>query len=353
MLNYLPKILAFLLAVILCLILANESQNSFRFLEKDDYDIPERIPVRRHMTKKKKTYFNLYSGMDEIKRQNSDTIPPRAKNITAGKLCEGTHLCLSSAFRHETRYRIAPDYKMINCVVHKSMSTVITGIMCYLYNRKHIVKVDKQMNMTEWDKALLCHNRNTFSNLKQKLIDINATDLNGWSLSMITRDPVERFLSGYVDRCIRISEGPKTCNGCDKNMTCFILKEYARFKKQTRRGKLVNTIEDRHFYPQNWRCDLKTMKEKYEFIRYSSDPSQQLMTDLFKIARRQKVPENELEYIKSELTKNRKTTHTTANSPARDFYEKRLRENPLLMEYVIKMFYYDFVILGYPFPTGF
>lgn len=31
------------------------------------------------------------------------------------------------------------------------------------------------------------------------------------------------------------------------------------------------------------------MRDKYEFIRYSSDPSQQLMEDLFKIAQRQGV----------------------------------------------------------------
>ncbi|UMM41150.1 hypothetical protein L5515_017536 [Caenorhabditis briggsae] len=303
--------------------------------------------------KQLKTFFSLYRNMDEIIEQNTDTIQPRVLNGSAHEFCNNTDHCIRPFMRHETRYRVAPDYKMAHCVVHKSMSTVITGIMCYLYNRNYYLKVDKQMNMSEWDKAALCRGDNTFRHLKSLQKKYNVSQTGGWSYSMITRDPIDRFVSGYVDRCIRVAEGSSPCNGCDKNMTCFILSEYERFKKQAIKGVLTNTFEDRHFYPQNWRCDIRSMRHKYEFIRYSSDPSQQLMEDLFKIARRQGVPENELEFIEDELTKNRKTTHTTAYSPAREFYQKRLRENPLLMEYVVRMFYHDFVILNYPFPEGF
>lgn len=35
------------------------------------------------------------------------------------------------------------------------------------------------------------------------------------------------------------------------------------------------------------------------------------------------IPEKELEYIENELTKNRKTSHTTAYSPAREFFQRR------------------------------
>lgn len=113
----------------------------------------------------------------------------------------------------------------------------------------------------------LCRGDNTFRHLKSVEKRFNATKMNGWSFSMITRDPIDRFVSGYVDRCIRfvasknfdvslslfrVAEGPSPCNGCDKNMTCFILSEYERFKKQATKGVLTNTFEDRHFYPQNW-----------------------------------------------------------------------------------------------------
>ncbi|CAI5455561.1 unnamed protein product [Caenorhabditis angaria] len=300
-----------------------------------------------------KNFFSLYTNNDALKKQNSDKIKPRNNNLTAHQMCQNTTQCIPPFFHHETRFKIAPDYHMINCVVHKSMSTVITGLMCYLFNRKRFVSVDSQINMTEWEKASLCRSENGVQTIRQLQRRVKSNDFKNWSLSMITRDPVDRFISGYVDRCIRVAEGPAPCNGCDKNLTCFVLSEYERFMKQTMKKKLVNTFEDRHFYPQNWRCGLNRMRDQYEFIRYSSDPTKELMTDLFKIAQRQGVPKSELEYIEQELTRNRKTSHTTAYSPAREFYEKRLRENPFLMEYVVRMFYHDFVILGYSFPPGF
>lgn len=81
------------------------------------------------------------------------------------------------------------------------------------------------------------------------------------------REPIDRFLSGYVDKCIRKvmnvvviiakrSRSPTRinfCNNCWANMTCFILAEYDRLMKQASNGsRLPNTFEDRHFGPQNW-----------------------------------------------------------------------------------------------------
>ncbi|CAP32839.2 Protein CBG14245 [Caenorhabditis briggsae] len=344
MTHLVPRILGFVLFVLGAAILLTEVMHSYtRYIRQSEtYTVTSgdsQDPPKKQ--KQLKTFFSLYRNMDEIIEQNTDTIQPRVLNGSAHEFCNNTDHCIRPFMRHETRYRVAPDYKMAHC------------IMCYLYNRNYYLKVDKQMNMSEWDKAALCRGDNTFRHLKSLQKKYNVSQTGGWSYSMITRDPIDRFVSGYVDRCIRVAEGSSPCNGCDKNMTCFILSEYERFKKQAIKGVLTNTFEDRHFYPQNWRCDIRSMRHKYEFIRYSSDPSQQLMEDLFKIARRQGVPENELEFIEDELTKNRKTTHTTAYSPAREFYQKRLRENPLLMEYVVRMFYHDFVILNYPFPEGF
>ncbi|CCD65073.1 sulfotransferase family protein [Caenorhabditis elegans] len=356
MTNIVPRILGFVLFVLGAAIFLTEVMHSYhRFVKQsEEYSISnsntDDAPTKK---KQMKAFFSLYHNMDELKAQNSDVVQPRVLKGTAREFCNNTDHCIRPFLNHETRYRVAPDYKMAHCVVHKSMSTVITGIWCYLFNRNRFVRVDKQMNMSEWDKESLCRGDNTFRHLKSLQKKYNASEMTGWSLSMITRDPIDRFISGYVDRCIRVAEGPSPCNGCDKNMTCFILSEYERFKKQAHKGVLTNTFEDRHFYPQNWRCDIKTMRNKYEFIRYSSDASKELMEDLFKIARRQGIPEKELEYIENELTKNRKTSHTTAYSPAREFFQRRLRESPLLMEYVVRMFYHDFVILNYPLPEGF
>lgn len=50
----------------------------------------------------------------------------------------------------------------------------------------------------------------------------------------------------------RIPHGAGYCNGCHRNMTCFILSEYDRIQTQLARGHLFRSFEDRHFFPQNW-----------------------------------------------------------------------------------------------------
>lgn len=40
----------------------------------------------------------------------------------------------------------------------------------------------------------------------------------------------------------------------------------------------------------------------------------------------------------------------TFDSEARHFLEKRLRSSPFLMELVVRMFYWDFVLLNYDIP---
>ncbi|CAD6190546.1 unnamed protein product [Caenorhabditis auriculariae] len=196
-------------------------------------------------------------------------------------------------------FSVAPKFKMAHCVVHKSMSTVMTSIMCYLYNRTKYSRATQVKKLNEWQKYNLCQSENTYNSVFSVA---KAFKFSNWSVSMITRDPVERFVSGYVDRCIRAPKGKNPCNGCDKNLTCFITAEYRKFMA---------------------------------------------------INRKKHVPEDSLSFIRDELTANRRTSHTTAESPARTFYENRLRSNPFLMEYVVKMFYHDFVHLRYPFPDGF
>jgi hypothetical protein len=83
-------------------------------------------------------------------------------------------------------------------------------------------------------------------------------------LLAIVRNPIDRFLSGFIDKSIRfVSIYPflmrfrkptkaKYCNGCRANMTCFIMTEYQRLMSQVKTKKLSRTFEDFHFFPQSW-----------------------------------------------------------------------------------------------------
>ena len=90
----------------------------------------------------------------------------------------------------------------------------------------------------------------------------------------------------------------------------------------------------------------------YKLVRYSSAPeySGKFLDDLLDLFQLQKVPEESLKFIRDQLTGGR-TVHSTVASDARVFFEKRLRSSPFLMEYVIRMFYWDYKLLGFDLPT--
>ncbi|KAK6012829.1 hypothetical protein OSTOST_21993 [Ostertagia ostertagi] len=109
-------------------------------------------------------------------------------------------------------------------------------------------------------------------------------------------------------------------------------------------------MEDIHVFPQNWRCDMESYYDKYQFIRYSNDPSGSLLGDLTPLLRSQNVSESAISYI-SESLRSGRTAHSTVKSAARAFLEDRIRQSPYLMELIVRLFYYDYKLLHYPLPN--
>ncbi|VDM79365.1 unnamed protein product [Strongylus vulgaris] len=269
--------------------------------------------------------------MDIVEEFNSDPLPNRTDTRSANEMC-GNHsvlFCIPPLKNFEAEFRIAPRYKISTCVVQKSMSTVMTAIFCLLFDEDGFRQSGREL-------------------LKETKRKSNE---DGWMHTMVTRDPVDRFLSGFVDKCVRAHMPGEYCNGCKANMTCFIIKEYERMIAEVNKDRFTRTYEDRHFFPQNWRCELFKNPHRV-FIRYSSNATDTLLDDLFKIFSQQKVENSTLDFIRNELTSGR-TPHSTIQSYARNFLEERLRSNGFLMEYIVRMFYHDFKILHYELPNGF
>ncbi|CAI4221679.1 unnamed protein product [Auanema sp. JU1783] len=290
------------------------------------------------------------ADLDAVRKANVHILPDRMKpNTTAEEMCKNdneTLFCMPAFRRFEAEYRVATKYKLTTCVIHKSMSTVMTATTCYLHNEKRFIEAKRNI-YTEWKPNRFCARKNEHSrfNAMKRRFRISGN----WTYMMVTRDPIDRFLSGFVDKCIR---KPESCHGCGSNLTCFVINEYSRIHDQVENNHFWRSFEDRHFFPQNWRCDLDTHFKDYKFIRYSSDPTGTLMTDLFKLLKKNKVPQESLDYIKKSLTSGR-TVHSTIHSEARRFIEQRLLSSPFLLEYVVRMFYHDFRLFGYPLPSGF
>ncbi|CAI2357022.1 unnamed protein product [Caenorhabditis sp. 36 PRJEB53466] len=290
-------------------------------------------------------------ALNQIVKQNSHILPPRSKNISAQEMCRKKYTCPPQLRRYETMLRVSPKYKMVNCVVQKSMSTMMTGAMCYLYDEQKF----ERSGIAKYCKIRFCKGNNEFSSVNGVRdvynISLFKTD---WSFSMITRNPIDRFVSGYVDRCVRILQPNATeqCNGCGLNMTCFIEKEYKHLMDISFRRKTHRTMEDAHFFPQIWHCDLNDEFEFFEFIPYSTDPETELMPHFEDLLKRQKVPRSSIEFIRNEFA-TRKPNHATTGTPAQRFYYSRLTNSPYLLEFIVKMFYFDFVQFHYEFPPGF
>ena len=98
------------------------------------------------------------------------------------------------------------------------------------------------------------------------------------------------------------------------------------------------------------RCDLHQYFSNFTFIPYSSAHNFSITSHLFPIFRNHSVPESSLQYIQSSLSSGR-TAHSTVDSKATSFIEKRLKSSPYLMELLVKMFYHDFKLFNFTLPA--
>uniref|UniRef100_A0AC35F051 Uncharacterized protein n=1 Tax=Panagrolaimus sp. PS1159 TaxID=55785 RepID=A0AC35F051_9BILA len=318
--------------------------------------------VRSQEIEKEESLIRL-SDMDTIRMANADPLPlTSAFGTNWGEanwtelICarDGGNKCGAKFKILETRLRASPKYKTIACIIQKNMSTVLQAIMCYLFDEESFVKAGRIISR-ECHNNRFCVKKNEFNQVlaATRVLNITRTEMADYKYLAIVRDPVDRFLSGFVDKCIRKpNDWEYYCNNCGSNMTCFIITEYERIMRSSNSNVLTRTFEDRHFFPQNWRCNFRTELKKYQLIEYSSHPehTNKFLDDLLDALKSQHVPDESQKFIRDQLTGGR-TVHTTVASEARQFYEKRLLSSPFLMEYIIRMFYWDYRLLGFKIPT--
>ncbi|RCN35504.1 hypothetical protein ANCCAN_18634 [Ancylostoma caninum] len=150
-----------------------------------------------------------------------------------------------------SEFQAAPSYHLITCQVPKSMSLVMSMIFCLLLRDKEFISANRSILRAPWDTGL-CFGENQFHDFDRMTQRLKIENLLGWRLTMVTREPADRFLSGFIDRCIRVGDD---CYTCGNNMTCFLEAEYQRAEEyaNTLKRNVKNlTRVDRHMFPQNW-----------------------------------------------------------------------------------------------------
>ena len=139
------------------------------------------------------------------------------------------------------------------------------------------------------------------------------------SLFTVVRDPIERFISGFTDKCIL--EAPKfkgpQCYGCEGNVTCFVEKQYARMMNYVSGQSRAVGYEDIHFNPQSWSahppllypvfpfryCSFRHRLSAFQIVKYRTGEDGLLMIgEILDVLRRAGVEKRHLGVIKKDIT---------------------------------------------------
>ena len=102
------------------------------------------------------------------------------------------------------------------------------------------------------------------------------------------------------------------------------------------------------------RCVFDHFINNYTILRYpvsSTNASRsEFLGELGRLLERHEVREEDWAYIYQQLESGNYTSHVTTNSQARRFYEQRLRASPFLLEFIVRMYYWDYKLFNYTLP---
>ncbi|EYC45408.1 hypothetical protein Y032_0428g1277 [Ancylostoma ceylanicum] len=265
---------------------------------------------------------------------------------------DGASKCVPPLLPYKQRYRfkVAAKYKLLGCVIEKNFSTMLTAILCFLFDEDRF-RQNKRNLTTEYYHQRFCQNLNEYESLSAADSRFKI-DIRTWSMMAIVRDPVDRFVSGFADKCLREQvwkKFPLRCNGCKTNLTCFMEREYKRMMQRAAEFRRLGNFDDDHFFPQSWRCEFSSRLHDYYVLKFDTFDPSGFIDDLCLILRQSNVSEPTINFIKTSITSGR-TTHSTKDSKERSETKHKLLSSRYLTDLLIKMYYYDFVLFGFPIP---
>ncbi|KAI6237814.1 hypothetical protein M3Y95_00304400 [Aphelenchoides besseyi] len=289
---------------------------------------------------------------EEIINLNLDPLPQSTiTDDEIANICTGadSEKCVQPFKRIESDFQYfwgMKSAKTILCTIPKNLSTFLTAVMCLLNDELSFFYEGKKLFGDFY--GLSC-SKQRLQSMEEAISVYNSTVENDWTYLSVVRDPVDRFLSGFLFSCVKGVDFETNCTrycfGCGANLTCFMERQYMEFMKLSRGEKTRVDFLEHHQYPQSWRCDLDSKMHNYKLLRYEQD-SRKMMKQVIAFLESRNVSSRALDFIQRSGEEER-THHATVNSKVRPFFEKRLRDSPYLMEMLVRMYYYDFKLFNF------
>ncbi|VDL75598.1 unnamed protein product [Nippostrongylus brasiliensis] len=146
------------------------------------------------------------------------------------------------------QFHIAPPYHFLICRIQKVMSTVLDAASCYISNSTEFNASNRTISTETGGFFRFCRNQNIADNLAAAL---SAVKQPRHQLAVV-RHPIEKFLSGFVDKCINlIRRDPTMCYSCKGDMGCFV-HQLTKHLRQVHEKKEGKSYVGMHFSPQSW-----------------------------------------------------------------------------------------------------
>uniref|UniRef100_A0A0N5C9B7 Sulfotransfer_1 domain-containing protein n=1 Tax=Strongyloides papillosus TaxID=174720 RepID=A0A0N5C9B7_STREA len=255
------------------------------------------------------------------------------------------------------KYFVAPKYKLATCTVHKSFSSMLTSILCYLDMEKVFLKNFDHLADFTFKFKTCVYKKNNFLGSFGNLIKIHGKSnevsfLKTWKVIMVVRNPIERFISGFVHLCYthKVRNYKQFCLGCGKNFKCFVNKLYNILTSGYISAVHGYFQTKAHFYPQTMQCNYLKNKNKFAVLKFDPKNLDSFYKSLEEILIQQNVPREKVEYIDREIRTYRIKHSTTGKAKTIEFIEKFYKEKDILKK-LIEIYYYDFKEFDFEIPN--
>ncbi|CAD6196722.1 unnamed protein product [Caenorhabditis auriculariae] len=233
-----------------------------------------------------------------------------------------------------TKIRAIEEHKIAACVVPKTMSTATGAALCHL----------RKKDNNNWLHYPHCDDQIVHTSLQsfQENFKLNK-NYSDWDIWFVKRHPIDRFISGFIDRCIRLGHN---CHGCGFDIACYVKKLYEKLEIVVNHPQDIH-IDDFHVAPQNWFCQMEQNLNRLNFLRYSSDSTETFLLDLTAALKEEKVNPSTIRHIGAQIS-SRSASHETKSSRIRPFLENLINSRKDLQQTLQAIYYWDFVLLDYP-----